>query len=156
MIKKSLKAFYFVLGGVSGLIVGARLQPAIVSVGMKVIFGLALAFVALFYRRLELSIRKSRLADWGGTRGGGKWQFIGLRFAPPRVLLFGLIFIGPLITASSISVSEVAFLGCGLLLLIGIFILLGNEEWRACEALYQVEVLMQAARDSRFAATIKN
>jgi hypothetical protein len=148
---KSLSVFYFFAGLVVGLFIGLSINREWATVVTKLIGAGAILVIAFFWRRIESYAHKRYLETWSVRRLRGKWHFILTHYIFIRGALILAAVVGPVFpmlvftneTLLTICVSLVAFAA--------LMTYLGHESWTECEQDYEVQVLRQAAEQSRIA-----
>ena len=148
-MSKPLSLLYFFSGLLCGVLVGASLGERWSGVFTKFISAGAIIVIAFFWHRIESVVHKRYLETWSIRRSRGKWHFILTEYVLIRGIILLVLTAGPMLPTLIITELTASILLATIVVLALLLIYLGYEAWTQCEQDYDIQVLRQAAEQSR-------
>jgi len=148
-MSKPLSLLYFFSGLLCGVLVGVSLGERWSGVITKVISAGAIIVIALFWQRIESVAHKRYLETWSIRRSRGKWHFILTEYVLIRGTILFVVTAGPMFPILILTKLTASILLASVVVLALLLMYLGYESWTHCEHDYDVQVLRQAAEQSR-------
>jgi len=148
-MSRSLSFLYFFFGLLCGLLFGVSLDKRWSDVVTKIISAGVITLMAFFWWRIESFAHKRYLETWTTRRSRGKWLFVFTEYVLIRGAVFFVAVAGPMLPTLTLTTYTVSILLGSVAALILLLTYLGHESWTACEQDYAVQVLRQAAEQSR-------
>ncbi len=148
-MSKPLSLLYFFSGLLCGVLIGASLSEHWSGVVAKFISAGAILVIALFWERMESVVHKRYLETWSIRRSRGKWHFILTEYVVIRGIILLVFAAGPMLPTLIFTKLTVSILLASIVVLALLLIYLGHESWIRCQEDYDVQVMRQAAEQSR-------
>lgn len=148
-MSKSLSLLYFFAGLLCGILVGGSLDRRWSGVFTTFISAGAIILIALFWQRIESVTYKRYLETWSIRRSRGKWPFILTEYVLIRGIILFLVTAGPMLPTLILTKYTASILLASIVVLALLLVYLGYEAWTRCDQDYDIQVLRQAAEQSR-------
>lgn len=148
-ISKSVSLLYFFSGLLCGLLIGVSLDKEWSNVVTKFISAGTIIVMASFWRRIESFAHKRYLETWDTRRSRGKWHFVLTEYVLIRGAVLLLVIAGPMLPTITLTASTAGIILASIIALALLLMYLGSEAWTACEQDYEIQILRQAAEQSR-------
>ncbi len=148
-MSRPLSLLYFFFGLLCGLLVGVSLDKRWSDVVAKIISAGAIILMTFFWRRIESFAHKRYLETWATRRSRGKWFFVLTDYVLIRGTILFVAAAGPMLPTLTFTTYTVSIILASVVVLALLLTYLGHEAWTACEQDYAVQVLRQAAEQSR-------
>jgi hypothetical protein len=141
MKSEKFNYLYFLFGVLCGFLLGSSLEPQTGVWVRRVLAGIALCLVALFWRRTEAKSHRYHLEQWEELRLRGRWFFVITRYLLLRGIVLIVIFGGSAIFETWYA-APLLFL---VAILVPLLLYLGVQEWNDCEKEFEIQSLRQTA-----------
>jgi hypothetical protein len=149
---RSFSVFYFFAGLVVGLLVGVSINKESSAIVSRLLVSGIIVVVAIFWRRIESIAHKRYVETWPVQRARGKWHFILTHYVLIRGSALVAAVVVPALPSLILTKETFLIIGGSLAVVALLLMYLGHESWTECEQAYEVQILRQAAEQSRISA----
>ena len=134
---------YLLFGVWCGFLVGSTVGQETALIVRRMLFALAILFIAFSWRWIERRAHQKHLESWEEIKAAGKWKFVLTQYLLFRGgVLFALVVL-PALTTLQLHGTIIAIMALSAGLLGAILVFFGLEEWNECKQEEEILLLRQ-------------